>query len=177
MVADAKAMTTTRIADDVYMAKADGDRILYFTDAQEGSVGTLNEADAGVGTERIADSVMSNFCGFSKNGQNIYYTTLTDSGDEQNPYHFELYIKVGDNMAVKRMEGNGRGNTITGTFFNQIVLGDDGELLFTRLGTSKEQESGQYVLTLNANGNGERILRKARLLRRCLKARTTSFIP
>jgi|GEM_PF-3318953 len=155
MAADTKTMTTARIADDVYIAKADGSRILYFTDAQPGSVGTLNVAEASGGTERIADSVMGSFCGFSKDGKNIYYTTMTDSGDEQNPYHFELYIKVGSNQAVKRLEANARGDSIMGSFFGQIVLGNDGALLFTRMGTSDEQETGQYVLTLNADGNVE----------------------
>ena len=157
MVADAKTMTKTRIADDVYLAKAGGDRVMYFTDAQEGMTGTLYLTDAAGQSERIADSVMRGYYGFSKNNKNIYYTTLSDTGDAENPYHFELYIKVGSNQAVKRLEANAHGDTILGTFFGQIILGDGGELLFTRLGTSEEQESGQYVLTLNANGSAEDI--------------------
>lgn len=157
MAADAKTMTKMRIADDVYLAKTGGDRVLYFTDAQPGMVGTLNVAKAGGQSERIADSVLSNYYGFSKNSKNIYYTTLSDTGDAENPYHFELFIKEGNNQAVKRLEGDGRGDTILETFFGQIVLGNGGQLLFTRMGTAEEQESGQYVLTLNANGNAEDI--------------------
>lgn len=154
MAVDTQSMTTSRVADGVYFAMAGGSRVLYLAELDEDGTGTLYSAETGKEPELIADAVMTNFLGFSRNNQNIYYTTLTDSGDSANPYHLELYIKVGGNQPVLRLEIDGGGD-IQNTLFGQIVLGNGGELLFTRVGTADEQESGEYVLTLNANGSAD----------------------
>ncbi len=161
MIADIKAMTTASIAEGVYLAKAGADRVLYFREGQAGMVGALYSAEIGSEPEKIANGVLQYFYGFSKNGSSIYYTVQSDlpsgSSAASGGHHYALYIKTGGNPAVKRFEVDAGGTNILSTLFKQIILGNDGELLFSRLGGSDEGKEGQYILTLNAKGSVDSI--------------------